>query len=366
MPTPVLRLATLLIGLSGPPGSLAELPTDAEVVAESLAAHVEPDATSFAPERLRKGAKIRVVDADPATGWLTIEPTALAFDWIERTSVRRDSSTTGEVIAPSTTLRVGIAGARLPGPPTSPLKRGVSVHFLDKPALILGTGKKATSWLAVVPEQGEVRYVRPDGVAWPKSRPVATQAIRASFDAPKSFAEKPLPPEIAEIEAEHRAILSGRVASWQLAPVRERYESLLKQVNDHPEATEAIRARLDLVARHEEISLSARTFQTLLDRSRRLDQGVAKTLSQLARRDAPTRRPFTAEGLIQPASQLVEGRRVYALIGVDGEPVAYLDVPPGLDARFAVTKRVGVRGTVHYNENLGTRLIAVKDLEPLE
>ena len=62
----------------------------------------------------------------------------------------------------------------------------------------------------------------------------------------------------------------------------------------------------------------------------------------------------------------VDGRRVYALIGPEGVPVAYLDIPAGLDARPVLAKRVGVRGSVSYDEHLGSRLIAVRDLEALE
>jgi hypothetical protein len=54
------------------------------------------------------------------------------------------------------------------------------------------------------------------------------------------------------------------------------------------------------------------------------------------------------------------------LIGREGRAVAYLDIPPGLDARPLLSKRVGVRGGVRYNESLGSRLIAVRDLEALD
>jgi hypothetical protein len=73
-----------------------------------------------------------------------------------------------------------------------------------------------------------------------------------------------------------------------------------------------------------------------------------------------------AEGLVQPSSRQVEGRRVYALIGSEGSPIAYLDIPAGMDARPLVAKRVGVRGAVRHDETLGSKLIAVRDLESLE
>ena len=50
----------------------------------------------------------------------------------------------------------------------------------------------------------------------------------------------------------------------------------------------------------------------------------------------------------------------------DGSTEAYLDIPPGIDLKGLMTRRVGVRGTVHYNESLRARLISVRDLEPLD
>ena len=272
----------------------------------------------------------------------------------------------GRVIAQATVLRAGIADARMPGPPQSVLDRGATVRFLDRPGLIVGTGPKATAWLAVLPPRGEVRYVRADGLTRRRAEPPEIpRETRVAFEETRPQNGTALPPEGAAIEAEHRAVLAQPIERWQLGQVRARYESLLRGLTD-PAVVDAVRARLDLVARHERMARSARTFRTLLERSRRLDQEVAITLNRLAERDHPRRRPFVAEGLMQPSSRLVEGHRVYALIGPAGEPIAYLDVPPGLDARPALTKRVGVRGSVRYNEALGTRLIAVKDLEALE
>jgi hypothetical protein len=63
---------------------------------------------------------------------------------------------------------------------------------------------------------------------------------------------------------------------------------------------------------------------------------------------------------------MVEGRKLYALIGSSGSTLAYLDIPPGLDLDAVASRRVGVRGTTHYNADLGTRLITVRDLEAIE
>jgi len=367
LPTTALRIAAMLIGLSGPPGAPADLPADCKVAAASLAAHLEPDTASVAPERLRKGDRVRVLDADRASGWLTIEPPDSAFEWVERSAVRKVSVGVGRVIAADTVVRAGVMGARMPGPPRSVLARGAVVRLLDRPVLVVGAGQNETIWLAVAPRKGEVRYVRADGVVWrtPELPPESHFETRVAFEEVKPRSGPALPPEVVAIDAQHRAALEQPVERWQLGQVRSRYESLLQRASALATA-DALRGRLALVARHEQIARSARAFRVLLERSRRLDREVAITLHRLAELDHPQRRPFVAEGLIQPSSRLVDGHRVYALIGTSGEPIAYLDVPPGLDARPALTKRVGVRGSVRYSETLGSRLIAVKDLEPLE
>lgn len=370
LPTPVLRLAALLLGLNGPPDTPAELPVAGEVTTDSLASYVEPDAASVVTEKLPKGAKLWVVDVDPVSGWLTVDPPDSAFGWVERSAVRKEPNGIGRVVARPTVVRAGIAGAKMPGPPRSVLDRGSVVRFLDRPEMTLGAGRDRTTWVAVGPLKGEVRYVRAEGVVLRRPEiPEPSGVTRASFEETRPGADGSLPPEvaaeIASIEAQHRAAIQEPMDRWQLGAVRARYESLLKRVGDASGA-ETVRGRLDLVARHEEIARSARAFQTLLARSRRRDQEVAMTVHRLAELEHPRRRPFDAEGLVQASSRLVEGRRVFALIGPEGDPVAYLDVPPGLDARAAMTKRVGVRGSVRYNETLGARLIAVRDLEPLE
>jgi hypothetical protein len=70
--------------------------------------------------------------------------------------------------------------------------------------------------------------------------------------------------------------------------------------------------------------------------------------------------------LIQPSARKVQGEKVLALIGKDGFAVAYLKIPPGLDTRPFQTQRVGVRGAVRYDDHLHARVIAVRDMEPLD
>jgi hypothetical protein len=266
----------------------------------------------------------------------------------------------------------------MPGPPRDDLPRGTTVTLFNRPPQCTGAGRGAVTWLAIAPPPGEVRYVRANALALPgpktapapgHSEPRAETLARFEPPAPSDPSRSPseVADEVARVEAEHRSALDAPVEQWRLDRVRSAYESLLKRTSD-PAAAALVRARLDLVARHEEVARSARAFATILERSRRRDRSVATTLRRLAarEREGPQTRPYAAEGLVQPSSREVDGRRVYALIGPEGAPVAYLDIPPGLDARPALSRRVGVRGSVRFDPALGTRLIAVRDLETLD
>jgi hypothetical protein len=159
--------------------------------------------------------------------------------------------------------------------------------------------------------------------------------------------------------------VSGPVESWQLEPVRRGYEALLKRATD-PRTGRILNARLERVASQSEMARSAQKVQTLLDQGRNVDAEVALVMRTLDALERPSRRPFLAEGQIQASSRQVEGRRVFALIGKEGNTIGYLDVPPGLDLKRLAAKRVGVRGLARYNEDLGNRLIAVRDIEALD
>jgi hypothetical protein len=214
--------------------------------------------------------------------------------------------------------------------------------------------------------QGEPRpAAEASGPAGPRPAPIAE--IRAAFVSPEN--EPPMAPEVAaelaRIESAHRAILRGPIAQWRLEGVRQSYETLLRGMTDSA-AGNAIRARLDVVGRHEAMAKDARLIETLLERSRRRDATLALYQRRLADAQNPRVQPYDVQGLIQPSSRMVRGQKVFALIGGDGTTQAYLDIPPGIDVKGLLTRRVGVRGTVHYNEGLRARLISVRDLEPLD
>ena len=80
-------------------------------------------------------------------------------------------------------------------------------------------------------------------------------------------------------------------------------------------------------------------------------------------RDA-LRRALTMQGYSVDVA--ADGEEALTTLGKNGATVAFLDIPPGLDPEPLLARRVGVRGVAHYNEELHSRLITVRNLEAIE
>ena len=104
--------------------------------------------------------------------------------------------------------------------------------------------------------------------------------------------------------------------------VRADYQALLKRAGENPAVEEALRDRLSRVTRHEQAARAARTIQTILARSWRRDLQVAQVRQRLAAAEQSRTRTYSAIGFVQPSSRMVEGRKVYALVGSDGSTLA--------------------------------------------
>jgi hypothetical protein len=360
-------IPALMLGLLGPAGGSTDFPAVAEVVVEALDVFNAADATSFTVRRLRRGDRVTVRD-DAGAGWLLIEPPPRSFGWIDEAAIDgHEPGRIAVVTAERTVVRVGLEGARLPGPPGLELARGATVTLLDRPSAWLGNGRERTTWRAIEAPPGAVGYVRAEGVKRLDTPPEPVAETRAAYmpKEPENHVPPEVAAEIARIEAIHHAVLRESVERWRFEVVRQRYQDLLKRVSDTPSGN-AIRARLAIVERHEAMGESARTIETLIDRSRRRDRQLTLVLRRLSESERPQSRPYDAIGLVQPSSRKVNGQKVLALIGPEGEAVAYLDVPAGLDASPMVARRVGVRGAVHFNEALRAKLISVRDMEPIQ
>jgi hypothetical protein len=365
-----------------------------EVAADRLAVYDGPDEKCFGTGMLERGDRVRVLRR-LAGGWAAIDPPATTIGWVERTSLELDDEADergghrldpGEarsgppaqawVVVSRAIVRSGQLGARMPGPPWLELPRGTMVELVDRPPIRIGRGPDATLWFAVVPPKEATCYVRAQGLKDTPRREGISEVL-AAYLVPEggdpegtALAPESLPPgvaaEIGRVDAMHRAILTGQpIEQWRFEAVRAEYQAILKRSGDNPAVEEALRIRLARVTRHEQAAAAARDFQETLARSRRRDAQVAQLRQWLVAVDRYRSLTYHAIGYVQPSSRLLEGRKLHALIGSDGKTVAYLDIPPGLDVEALGAHRVGVRGTVHYNQELGTRLITVRDLEPV-
>jgi hypothetical protein len=389
-------LAGLLLAL--PPSPRDEPPATAEVVAEALEILDEPDEAAFPTGRVRRGDRVAIRSVEPG-GWLAIEPPAGSFSWIDRTAIEEDEGTgRARVVVARAAVRLGQPGARMPGVVGSHLEEGSIVHLRDRPPLTLRQGATSRTWRAIAPPEDEVRYIRASGVALargpsPVRRSSRVDSLEPPLDDPISppGPPRPLPPTevgpvsrtfatvggsraqldpdfaqaLAQVEAWHREALRLPVEAWQLEPTRKHYEALLGRATD-PSSRDAVRARLAQVARQEEVARDARSVQALLERSRRRDQDLEALRRDRPEPEAADDEPYEAEGLLQPSSKQVEGRKVDALIGADGTTTAYLLLPPGLRTDTLLARRVGVRGSVHFDEALRARVITVREMDPLD
>ena len=265
---------------------------------------VEADDSGYASGELHRGDRISVLDGSKP-GWLAIVPPEGSFDWVDASSIRSGEDGTGQVVADRALIRSGADGARMPGPPRPPLPKGTTVRWLDRPTLTTGQGPKARTWRAIAPVEGEVRYVRLDGV---KLDPRPTSAI-----------------------------------------------------SDDPGVRPA---QVDRGGGN--VSEAISRFEEALRRSRAIDNDVDEVRRRLTLARTTTERNYDARGMLQASSRKVDGQKVLALIGPEGAPIAYLAVPPGIPASRLLTRKVGVRGEVHFNESLGARLITVRDLDALD
>jgi hypothetical protein len=200
----------------------------------------------------------------------------------------------------------------------------------------------------------------------PASRPVNTAA--GGKRAERENLSAVFGAEIKAADDMHRSMrINESVSHWQFDAVRSKYESILKKASgsgDHA-VEEAARARLAGLARDERSAEAARTIESILAQSHRRDREVAADERRVAAAVRSHARAFSARGYVQASTEMIDGRKLYILIANDGSTIAYLDVPPGLDIAPLLRKRIGVRGEPHFNEDLGARLITVRDVERL-
>jgi hypothetical protein len=370
--------------------------TTTEITAESLEVHDRPDEASYITAVLNRGARVKIRDTVHG-GWLAIEPPDSSICWIEKSAIQANQDSVGgngHVAEPTDTqrgrpsratiakndaiMRSGNLSARLPGPPLGHLSQGTMVRILDRRPLTIGSQRLPTVWYAILPPPDVVFYVRSDGTRpseAPQKKSAERQAVYTAARFATSVDENPplegvsaaVAAEIKTVDATHQSIRTNQsIAQWRLDTVRSSYQAILKRAGNDPHVEEAVRLRLARVTRDEQAALAAKTIEDILGQSHRRDQEVATQKRRVAAAGRSRARTFSAVGYMQASIEKIEGRKLYVLIGKDGSTLAYLDIPPGLDVDRMVAHRVGVRGDPHYNEDLGSRVITVRDLETTE
>lgn len=357
------HLLVLAVGISGQAEAV-----EARVTADRLEVFDAARDSGYIVASLSRGETVRVRPSEnPGAGWLAIDPPASIFCWVEESALKLGEAEDGAVphaarVRASAVVRSGNARAKLPGPPCGTLEPGDRVRLVDRPAAEIGS-KSPRRWRAIAPPTGRAFFIEADGVAWdaaPSSAAATPTEVRAVF-APGDD------PELRRVDGMLLAETTGQpVEKWRLGAIREAYEALAKQAGEDAERRRAVELRLDQVARYERASKAAQGFVEAASRSRDLDSGFEKIERKLADVERERSRAFDAVGFIQPSARMVQGRKLFALIGREGTVAAYLDVPPGVDPEPLTARRVGIRGQSHYNAELKARLISVRDLVNLE
>lgn len=170
---------------------------------------------------------------------------------------------------------------------------------------------------------------------------------------------------LAWLDERRRVEIERPMEAWRLAPILAAYRELLNRAPDSS-ASAAVTARIDRCERDDEMARSARTFGELLRLSRERDRLVALDQRRAQGIESASEAKLDAAGLLQPTSRIVAGQKAYALIAKDGSVAAFLALPPGVDPAPYVGHRVGVTGSVHYDEDLHAKLVEVRDLQSVE
>jgi hypothetical protein len=369
----------------------------AEITIDGLEVYDQPAEGSFVVGALSRGDRVRVRES-VAPGWLSIDPPPPTFCWIARTAIdfganagkkngrvpgptsvgRSRRSALATVVTPGAVFRFGHPRARMPGPTRGNLSAGTVVRLVDRPPLELGQGRSARVWYAIEPPRDQCCYIRAGRTRALRAAQHATEALQAAYvtvhhalSAPPGPGTENLPAavasEIEKIEAIERSMITNYpIEDWRFESARSRFGAILKSAGDNPAVEEALRVRLARVTEYEQAAKAARQIRTILAESHARDREVAAVERRIAAAGRSHARAFQAVGYMQPSSHQVEGRKLYVLISNNGSTLAYLDIPPGLDPDPLLASRVGVRGVPHYNEDLGARLITVRDLEAIE
>lgn len=360
---------------------------------------VAPEDTAFSTGRVSQRQKITVVRDGPE-GWVTIAPPPGSFSFVEEADLEDLGDGTARILVRYASVRPGRENARMPGPPTVTLRQGTIVKLLDRRPLVVRNRGAVRNWVAISPPKNEVRFLRdetvtdveePEESSEPETRlkrlasnskPVADPEresqpparelgpIDPSFFSAKAPQADPkvsgdIASALAGIAMRHQSELRKPIEEWDLAPIESAYEQLAKKAIAD-EDRRAIGRRLAIVKHQRGAAEGAKQLAGLVNKSRSRDSQIAAQKRSSDLKSSEIAGDYDAAGLLQTSSRMVEGRRVYTLLGDDGRVVAFVSVPPGLSVREYLSHRVGVRGEGRFDETLRARLILAKEIEILK
>ena len=340
-----------------------------QVIGDDLEYMTEPTHSAYSTGCLKRGDRIMAKKTQP--GWIQVQTPPDHFHWINAAEVEEQPDGTCIVIKRQASIRFAAESARLPGPIVRTVRKGTVVRPIDHPDLKVEASGKTQTWLAIEATDDSTRYVATDklepiGLASSPPRPERSEQLAVYLPSDDDNVPPEVKAELASIAAMNRSIQAASVETWNLDPIRGRYESLLRQFDANPAVRRAIEPRLDLVRRDMELVRSLQAVARLLKAGDDRDAAIARTQRSVALARSGSDRGYDAQGLLQPSSRRSQGQKVLALVGPEGRTTSYLAIPPGVSVGRYLAHRVGVRGVVHFDEGLGARLISVRDLELIE
>jgi hypothetical protein len=359
----------------GPPGTYWLRVTGEHVNLRSRA-----DKNSVAVAQVDRDAVLQAT-ADEF-GWHKIRPPEGCFSYVAAEFVDQLSPGQGVVSVRSGQLRVRVGSLVTNVDPARSevqirLERGTAVRIL---------GRDGT-WLKIAPPEGVYLYVldefvdrispevaaqlraeaaakRIGSAAAPATRPVESQPVAAP-DLSGAWGQRLVLVEAA-IDAEARKPAmeqSWTAALAQLRPiVEQREEPMVSRL-----AREWITRLQQRIADLEALKAA----QAIGQRDTRARTQFEREMEHLQRARQPASRPaLAAVGLLRESLVLREqtARRYKLMDPLSGKVVAYLEFPHEVDLRVAefVNKYVGVRGERRFEKSLGTDVIRVAEIEPVE
>ncbi|MEX2111944.1 MAG: hypothetical protein WD845_02100 [Pirellulales bacterium] len=360
-----------------------ELPYTAYVNSDDVYVRSGPGRNYYPTEKLTKGDAVEVYRHDPG-GWLAIRPTPASFAWVSQ----RHLDPTGDGLATVNTdrvvARVGSTFSEVRDVIQVRLEQGEKVELLAPP-------EPDSPWCKIAPPAGEFRWVfskyvdrklnaelaadddeatgtEADDVRLVNSQSdVATPRNDDPLQAAGAASSAPLDPastaarELARLELELSAVVSGDISAWSFGELEKRAENLLQ---DAQTSTERGHVRI--------LMSKLQRFDEIRQRHDKLRQstGASATPMPAAGGNGEYRRAdisqFDGVGRLSPVISEKVGGPQYALVDNANAVISFVTPAPGVNLRPYVDHYVGVNGQRGYLTDLQRQHISVQRVTVLD